>query len=271
MTTVTEIEKKRVIAAYKKTKSTLRVQELTGRSLPTVTKILKQAGVMKECPNITPNEVEVAKQLLAEGHSLRYVRKQTRYGVVGHLIDSGAYKRGQTMFNYEKLDWNSIKVDYLKGVSLLKLQKKYGGSYEGFVPNFKKRFPGLCMLPTEQRAYAADLKWQQLLNYDVDKIKVKKYRREVRNVSNVVFNKWKHVVDPKNLRSKGYHLDHMLSVRDASFRYTKPLRIRLVSHPANFEMLTGLQNRSKNSKSTLTLTQLKRRIRLFEDKYGPVF
>jgi hypothetical protein len=182
MPATTAEEKREIIRAYKRTLSTPKVSRLTGRSLPTITRILKDAGVMKGFIHVTQEEIAEGKRLLDEGRSLKYIRRHTRYRVINHLIAEGHYKRGLVLFDYSTLDWTAIKEEYLKGVSLLKLQKKYGGSYEAFVPNFKKRFPGLCMLPTEQRAYAADLKWSQLLNHDVSARDQKREQRGIQQV-----------------------------------------------------------------------------------------
>lgn len=63
----------------------------------------------------------------------------------------------------------------------------------------------------------------------------------------------------------GCSRDHLYSVRDG---FTNKVDPRIISHPANCEVVPHRINQNKNKKSTLTLEQLLQRIYDFEEKYG---
>lgn len=72
---------------------------------------------------------------------------------------------------------------------------------------------------------------------------------------------------PKNKKDNpnGVTRDHMYSVREGFTHKVSPL---LISHPANCQLMLHLDNVSKNKKCSITLDELKERIRIWEEKYG---
>lgn len=72
---------------------------------------------------------------------------------------------------------------------------------------------------------------------------------------------------PKNKKDNpnGVTRDHMYSVREGFANNVSPF---ILSHPANCQLLLHLENVSKNKKSSITLDELKERIRQWNEKYG---
>ena len=64
----------------------------------------------------------------------------------------------------------------------------------------------------------------------------------------------------------GVSRDHMLSVRDGFNRGINP---KLLSHPANCQLMIHNENVSKNKKSILTYDELLERIDIWNKKYSP--
>lgn len=124
---------------------------------------------------------------------------------------------------------------------------------------------------------------EKMLSLDISKMSMDKYRRTIIRFTNCVLNQFGHIVDPKGLRSKDYHVDHKLSVFDGYFDRLSPdgesrvakvekIPLRLMCHPANFEILDAKANMSiKRNRSSVTVAQLKREIKKFNQEYGDPF
>lgn len=70
----------------------------------------------------------------------------------------------------------------------------------------------------------------------------------------------------KNNKSKdGYTRDHMYSIFDGFKNNIDP---KIISHPANCQLITMSENSKKKDKSCITLDELLERIRLWNIKYG---
>lgn len=96
------------------------------------------------------------------------------------------------------------------------------------------------------------------------------YNRKIKKFTGYVYRAYKDIIDPKRLRGSEYHLDHRLSKSHAYSKYDTPLPLRVVCHPMNLKVVTARENLTKNHKSTLTLSALKRRIKKFDSEYGPL-
>lgn len=72
---------------------------------------------------------------------------------------------------------------------------------------------------------------------------------------------------PKNKKDNpnGVTRDHMYSVREGLANNVSPW---LLAHPANCKLMLHLDNLAKWKKSSITLDELKERIRVWESKYG---
>lgn len=96
------------------------------------------------------------------------------------------------------------------------------------------------------------------------------YKSAAYVVTNHVYRRYKHILDPKGKRGPDFHLDHMLSIIDGFRRFKAPLSLDVLCHPANLKIKTRKSNASKQHRSTLTLAKLKQSIKTFESKHGPV-
>jgi len=81
-----------------------------------------------------------------------------------------------------------------------------------------------------------------------------------------------HVVDPeaKRILYSDFTVDHILSVYDAYHKYDKPVCLKILTHPSNLQIITKSQNSSKNTKSHIKLSELKKRIKMFNQTEGAI-
>lgn len=243
-----------------------KVADAVGWSTPIVERTMREAGVMRG--KATPEEIAEAVRLKKAGFTIvEITAKIGKTGLAKHLVKSGVHTTS-TRFNYDDVDWQTVKRKYLKGASLKALSEELGAPTDVFARHMRMRFPNLVRDCAQQHRARAEQKWKTLARKGLTKERRLRYEQDARYLSTLMFKKWSHVVDPNGLKSKGYHVDHMLSVRDACLAFSRPLRLTLVCHPANLQMLTPASNRSKNGKSAVSLAELKRRIRAFEDTYG---
>lgn len=98
----------------------------------------------------------------------------------------------------------------------------------------------------------------------------KTYKIYANKITGYVYRAYKAILDPKGLRDITHHLDHNLSKHDGYSKFTEPVPLSILCHPANLRIIKGADNLSKNQKSHITLKQLKARIKKFEIKYGAV-
>lgn len=75
---------------------------------------------------------------------------------------------------------------------------------------------------------------------------------------------WYSPTNKKN-NLNGVSRDHMLSIKEGFKMGIDPY---IIKHPANCRLMKQTENSSKNSKSTITLEELLKRIKFFEEKYG---
>lgn len=64
---------------------------------------------------------------------------------------------------------------------------------------------------------------------------------------------------------KGVSRDHLFSIHDG---FKEKISYQILSHPANCRLVLHTDNQHKNRKSIITLEELLKRIRRFEDKYN---
>ena len=100
--------------------------------------------------------------------------------------------------------------------------------------------------------------------YEIHK---KAYNRQARKITQMVYNRYKSIIDPKGLRGPEFSLDHMLSIHQAYA--LGPADLRFVCHPANLQILDARSNLEKRT-SSVGVDTLKSRIRDFEKKHGKV-
>jgi hypothetical protein len=62
----------------------------------------------------------------------------------------------------------------------------------------------------------------------------------------------------------GVSKDHVYSVKDG---FINKIDVKIISHPANCKLMIHSENSSKNFNSTITLEELKKRIREWDVKY----
>jgi hypothetical protein len=81
----------------------------------------------------------------------------------------------------------------------------------------------------------------------------RKYRDEVKRLTEISYNQNKIIINPGNLSRKEFNIDHIYSISDG-FKNSIPLEI--ISHWTNLRMLLAKDNQIKNKRSDKTKEQL---------------
>lgn len=83
---------------------------------------------------------------------------------------------------------------------------------------------------------------------------IKEYHRIVRRFTEYNYKKHKDILDPGNLRSKNWHLDHKFSIFEG---YRNGIAPEIIGHTVNLEILSSQMNsKIKNKKCSITLAEL---------------
>jgi len=145
----------------------------------------------------------------------------------------------------EKEGYKLLSSEYINSKSKIKIQCKNGHKY---FTNWDRWNSGCRCQKCYYQSMLRDWSDEELLQY-------KLYRRAVIYLSETSYKKYKHIINPLNLkRGRGdYHLDHIYSVIDG-FKNNVPVDI--ISYYRNLQMLSEFDNISKNGNSWITLEQL---------------
>lgn len=79
------------------------------------------------------------------------------------------------------------------------------------------------------------------------------YTAAARHLTNRVYNEYKSIIDPNNLRSKDWVIDHVYSIFDG---FVNNVPLDVICHYSNLKIIHKTDNSSKGFKSGKTLTQL---------------
>jgi len=81
----------------------------------------------------------------------------------------------------------------------------------------------------------------------------KQYTAAARHQTNLTYQKYKHILDPDNKRSRDYVLDHIYSIFDG---FTNNIPVDVICHYTNLKLIHKTSNSSKNCRSDKTTEQL---------------
>jgi len=95
----------------------------------------------------------------------------------------------------------------------------------------------------------------------------KLYQSLTRLLTEFNYRRYIKIIDPGKIRSKEYHLDHILSVRGG---YSDAIDPIILAHPANLRMIPAKVNMAKGRKCHVYLKELKKNITTWETTHGPV-
>lgn len=81
----------------------------------------------------------------------------------------------------------------------------------------------------------------------------KQYTAAVRHLTNIIYDEYKDIIDPNNLRSMDWVLDHVYSIYDG---FVNEVPLDVICHWTNLELISKSDNSSKGPKSNKTLEEL---------------
>jgi hypothetical protein len=81
----------------------------------------------------------------------------------------------------------------------------------------------------------------------------KQYTAAARYLTNIVYNEHKSIIDPLNIRSKEWVVDHVYSINDG---FMKDVPLDIICHWTNLKLIHKKENSSKGCRSDKTLDEL---------------
>jgi len=81
----------------------------------------------------------------------------------------------------------------------------------------------------------------------------KQYTAAARHQTNLIYQQYKHILDPTGLRSRDWVLDHIYSVFDG---FINEVPLNILCHYTNLKLIPKTDNSSKNCRSDKTLKRL---------------
>lgn len=81
----------------------------------------------------------------------------------------------------------------------------------------------------------------------------KQYTRKCRHYTNTVYNNYKEIIDPSNIRSREFVLDHIYSIFEG---WKNNVPYDIICHPTNLRIIPKDENSRKISRCDKTLTDL---------------
>lgn len=153
------------------------------------------------------------------------------------VVNSAAVKQGQQLFlsNPKKI---KARIKKAEATTL----KKYGAKYYAQTPEGKLR-NSISNTNFYRTKFPAELNGRSR----------KQYTAAVRHRTNLVYQEFKHILDPNNLRSREYVLDHVYSVFNG---FVNEVPLDIICHPTNLKLIHKTDNSSKNCRSDKTIEQL---------------
>ena len=153
------------------------------------------------------------------------------------VVNSKVVKQGQQLFlsNPKKI---KARIKKAEATAL----KKYGAKYYVQTPEGKLR-NSISNTKFYRTKFPAELNGRSR----------KQYTAAVRHRTNLVYQEFKHILDPNNLRSRDYVLDHVYSVFDG---FVNEVPLDIICHPTNLKLIHKTDNSSKNCRSDKTIEQL---------------
>lgn len=80
-----------------------------------------------------------------------------------------------------------------------------------------------------------------------------KYHSAVSYITEINYQRFKHLIDPDSLRGKNYHLDHKFSIKAGFINKIDP---KYIGHRYNLELIPAMDNMRKNAKCSITIEKL---------------
>jgi hypothetical protein len=165
-------------------------------------------------------------------------------------------KKNQTIINKEYIS----KIVEEQGFKLIEI-KNINGKYSEFTVECLKghqedkkysNFSRKNKKFTCKRCYYDSISLN-LTEEDIKKIE--KYVKSVRSLTSKMYNKYKHIINPKDLPKSRYeyHLDHKYSIYEG---FKNNIPVKVIASKENLEMIPYLENLIKGIKCSITLDEL---------------
>ncbi len=214
----------------------------------------------------------VIKSLLwmwMHGSSLSRIEKISgvgRHSIKSHLIDNGfkVVRREQLNYGIRNEEFNAkCAAWYLKGKSCTKIAKHLCVCEETVRDAVKDAG---VQIKSQNNSYSLVLPHQ--LRTEPPVTNFKHYKYYCRWWTTKTYEEYKWYVDPENLKSLDFHVDHRISVKDG---FNNGIPWQLLCHPCNLEVLPSIDNIRKSAASSISLKSLFKEIKEFRAEHGDVY
>lgn len=142
-------------------------------------------------------------------------------------------------------DYNMAKclhMDFQDNISIGAIIKKYNCTEDAAI-NKQNMFIEKMLNTMKERGYI----------YKHTKSNFLEYTQKVRNISEKTYRRYKHIIDPDNLRGKEYHLDHKYSIFQG---FIDNIDEDVIGSLFNLEIIPAHNNQIKYKKCSITNEQL---------------
>jgi predicted DNA-binding protein YlxM (UPF0122 family) len=188
-------------------------------------------------------------------------------GAIQNLVNNFGVMRKKKV-NLTLQNKKDIRDCYFKGVTLHLISKKIGRDEEIIRKYINKK-------KWNRGSLSYEIGFTNRRNNTISKylkfdFKTKAdYVFAVRKLVRPIWDLYSDIIDPDATRLiLGYTIDHKVSI-DYGWKNQVPLRI--ISHPANLQMLSSIRNATKGSKNSIPLSVLEKDIIEFDKTYNPSF
>ena len=89
--------------------------------------------------------------------------------------------------------------------------------------------------------------------FTVDGLTRDEYSRRCHQYAETQYRRNKHIIDPNNIRSRQYHLDHIYSITDG---FLNDVPVNVISDISNLRLISATDNYKKSKKSEKSLAKL---------------
>jgi endogenous inhibitor of DNA gyrase (YacG/DUF329 family) len=201
---------------------------------------------------------ENAKKCIKCDKTIEYKGRKNDF--CSHYCSSVYYSTGRVLTNKTKEKLSSIRINYLSKIGYV-----YITNCKGCGKEIDKK---------EKKIYCSDGCRKKFKRKDMDKRKVYKFDcafkfnladfKDEFNFDLVKKHGWYSPSNSKKPNLNGVSRDHMFSIDEGFKNNVDP---NIISHPANCMLIIQRENSKKYKKSSITLEELKERIKNWDLKY----
>ena len=108
--------------------------------------------------------------------------------------------------------------------------------------SYTENYGNFCSKKCQSKFYSIE-RFVKLNKYKLEEWK--NYTKICRRYTNAIYKKYRNEIDPNNLRSQEYELDHVIPI---AYGFLNGFSVPEICHPANLKIISRKENRAKGMK-----------------------